>query len=281
MDLREPDPYTLPFRQGEGTPLVLLHGLTMSWRAWLPVLPFLVGRHEVIVPTLSGHRGGPRIDPDWPLAMDALVDVVEAQLDEVGVRTAHLAGNSLGGWVALELARRGRARSVVGLSPAGTWKARRDLIRLMWLFRIGHLALCDSPLSVLSRIEMFRNIGLRRTMAHPERVPAEELNEMLADGAQCQLVSAMLAGRAEVEPMREFDVALCPVHIAWCARDKLIPYRRYGKPMQDVVRGAQFSVLPGVGHMPMYDDPRLVARTILEMTTSVDASCAVDEARSA
>src|SRR5574337_1572460 len=106
------------YRAGTGTPLVLLHGALGSWRVWRPVLPYLEPFHEVYAPTLPGHRGG------MPLAADqagfaGFADVLEAQLDEAGLAEVHLAGNSLGAAVALELARRGRARSVVAIAPPG------------------------------------------------------------------------------------------------------------------------------------------------------------------
>lgn len=264
---------TAAFREGAGSPVVLLHGITMSWRAWKPVLPFLVGRHDVFVPTLAGHRGGPALRPDATSGIEAVVDVLCDQLDEAGIESAHLVGNSLGGWVALEMARRGRARSVVGFSPAGTWRARRDLLRLLFLFRAGHLAVGSPRLSWMATNPRIRRLALGRMLARPDRVPEEELIGLIKDFEDCALFTALLGGGGNrLEPLAEFDVALCPVKIAWAEKDRVIPYGRYGRPMQETVRGAEFTMLPGVGHVPMYDDPRLIARTILEMTSSVDAN---------
>ena len=94
--------------------LVCLHGFTDTWRTWELVLPELERRHEVLAPTLPGHAGGP------PLAAeisDALItDAIERVMDGAGFETAHIVGNSLGGFVALQLAVRGRAASVVALA---------------------------------------------------------------------------------------------------------------------------------------------------------------------
>src|SRR5947209_3477975 len=109
--------FTAGHRGGAGAPLVLLHGFTDTWRTWELVLPALERSHDVFAPTLPGHAGGPEL-PD-PLDSTAFVDAVEALLDGAGIETAHLAGNSLGARLALELAARGRARSVVALAPAG------------------------------------------------------------------------------------------------------------------------------------------------------------------
>src|SRR5206468_493104 len=105
-------------RGGAGEPLVLLHGFMDTWRTWELVLPALERRHDVLAPTLPGHAGGPPLDV---LSDTTLPDAVERAMDAAGFTTAHLAGNSLGGWVVLQLAARGRARGVTALAPGGGW----------------------------------------------------------------------------------------------------------------------------------------------------------------
>src|SRR4051812_7182399 len=112
--------FTPAHRGGSGPPLVLLHGFTDTWRTWELVLPALEQHCDVFAPTLPGHAGGPRLGAAEPAAF---VDAVEAILDAAGLGVVALAGNSLGGYVALELAARGRAISVVVLAPAGGWAA--------------------------------------------------------------------------------------------------------------------------------------------------------------
>src|SRR5437870_215002 len=109
------------YRAGEGEQLVLLHGFTGSWRHWRPLLGDLVTRFEVIAPTLAGHAGGPPFPTGGPLTLAAAADSLESHLDELGVERAHIVGNSMGGTLAIELAARGRARSVVALSPGAGW----------------------------------------------------------------------------------------------------------------------------------------------------------------
>src|SRR3954467_10289344 len=110
------------YRAGEGEPLVLVHGFTATWRCWLPVLAELVPRFEVIAPTLHGHYGGPP-PPDGPAhSITDAADHLETLLDGLGVEQAHFAGNSMGGALSLELAKRGRARSVIAISPGGGWR---------------------------------------------------------------------------------------------------------------------------------------------------------------
>src|SRR4051794_26649567 len=129
-------------RGGSGEPLVLIHGIAGSWSIWRPILPALEARHDVLAVTLAGHDGGPPFPADGGPSMQAVIDQVERDLDDAGFDTAHLVGNSLGGWAALELAKRGRARSVVALSPGGGLRSSsKEERRLKWHFKRMMLAL--------------------------------------------------------------------------------------------------------------------------------------------
>jgi pimeloyl-ACP methyl ester carboxylesterase len=113
---------------------VLIHGFSGTRLIWEPVLEALERSHDVLAVNLAGHVGGPEM-ADTPVSVNALVDAVERDLDAAGFDTAHVVGNSLGGWIAFELATRGRARSVVALSPAGGWEpGSRAERRLRMLF---------------------------------------------------------------------------------------------------------------------------------------------------
>jgi pimeloyl-ACP methyl ester carboxylesterase len=255
-----------PYRAGRGEPLVLLHGASMSWRAWRPVLSGLEAHHDVLVPTMAGHRGG----SPWPegkaVGVAGIADDVETLMDTAGISTAHLAGNSLGGWVALELARRGRARSVVALSPAGGWRTRLDLRRLVWSFRLGQ-ALCGSSLvRVVARRPRLRRVLLRRVLERADRVPPADVPDFFDDMAGCVILDELLAGAAEHGGVPTFDAVPCPVRVAWSGRDRLIPWRRHGAPLRERLPGAEFVRLPRVGHVPMWDDPDLVVRAVLGVT---------------
>src|ERR1700758_2644479 len=107
-------------RGGSGEPLVLIHGFSGTWRVWEPIVPLLEPSHDVLATTLGGHVGGPQIAPG-EVTVAMLADLLESAMDDAGFDTAHVVGNSLGGWLALELGHRGRARSVVALAPAGGW----------------------------------------------------------------------------------------------------------------------------------------------------------------
>lgn len=259
---------TPSYRGGHGSPLVLLHGASMSWRVWRPVLSALEEQHEVFAPTMSGHRGGPPWSPDVPVRVPTLVDTVVRQLDEAGIGIAHLVGNSLGGWVALELARRGRARTCVALSPAGAWRRPIDLTRLRWTFRLGLALSRPAWTGRLAGAPRARRWMVRTVMEHGDRLPAPEVPGLFEDLAGCVVIDELLATARPTDGMPVVRPLPCPVRVAWAERDRTIPWARYGAPMRDVLPEAEFVRLPGCGHVPMWDDPALVARTVLEVTAA-------------
>src|SRR3954453_19356825 len=111
-------------RGGFGAPLVLIHGIGHTWRGWKPMLPLLEERFDVLAVDMPGFGRSEPFPPTVDSPPEALADAVEDEMARAGFDRAHIAGNSLGGWVALELARRGRAETVTALSPAGLQHAR-------------------------------------------------------------------------------------------------------------------------------------------------------------
>src|SRR5664279_2136086 len=106
-------------RRGHGDPLVLIHGIGSRWQMWEPVLGGLEPHRDVIALDLPGFGGSPMPPPGTAAGVDSLVRLVAAFVSELGVQRPHVAGNSLGGLIALEMARRGLVRSATALSPAG------------------------------------------------------------------------------------------------------------------------------------------------------------------
>jgi pimeloyl-ACP methyl ester carboxylesterase len=266
-------------RSGAGEPMVLLHGFTGSWRVWEPILPALSAVHDVYAPTLPDHHGGPAIGRQ-DTTITELADGVERLMDEHGFPTAHLVGNSLGGWLALELGRRGRARSVVALSPAGAWTARRDLDRVVDLIRSStRTGLRLAPYVGWSlRSGPLRRAFLRPMMEHGDRIPVASLRHMMADLKGCIGFDEIL-GSINQGGFTGLDEPLdCRVRIAWGDRDRTIPFERYGEPYRALVPGAEFIVMEGVGHVPMFDDPALVARTILRVSAGLELAPLLDAA---
>ena len=254
--------------------MVLLHGFTDTGFTWTPVLAGLEAHHDVIAPTMLGHCGGSPLPAGTPLSIEALVAAVERDMDAVGFETAHLVGISLGGWVALQLASRGRARSVVGLSPAGGWlHGSRDGRRILRYFRRNYLLLrAGRPFfnTVASRPRA-RALALRDLVANPGSVPPAAALALIRGAADCPAYTEALR-MARSEGLGDLEPVECPVLIAWGTRDALLCWPRYSQRFGDFLPDAEFVELPGLGHLPQWDDPTLVARTILELTTQIEAT---------
>jgi pimeloyl-ACP methyl ester carboxylesterase len=268
------DPTTMPeispalYRAGEGEPLVLIHGFTATWRCWLPILGELVPRFEVIAPTLHGHDGGAALPPhDAPHSIPRAADLLEEHLDALGVGTAHLAGNSLGGALALELAKRGRARSVVGISPAGglrpgdTAGAQRVVKVFSRMQNTTRRAMPILP-RVVARPRP-RRLALRDVMTRGHQVPAAEALGLARSSLRCAIVedvyTVLRSGQASLVDLDRIDV---PVLITWAAKDRILPIESHAPRLREEIRGVEFRVHDGVGHTPMWDDPGLIAATI-------------------
>ncbi|HEY2215953.1 MAG TPA: alpha/beta fold hydrolase, partial [Solirubrobacteraceae bacterium] len=189
------------YRAGSGEPLVLLHGFTGAWMHWNALLPGLTERYEVIAPTLNGHQGGRPYPLDSPMTFAGSGDSLEAHLDELGVGTAHMVGNSMGGALALELAKRGRARSVVALAPAGGWsdgdgEARRLASFFARQQRVTR-ALAPRMPALLARPKL-RRLAMRDIMTRGERVPASDALGLVQASLGCTVVDrAIEALRAD------------------------------------------------------------------------------------
>jgi pimeloyl-ACP methyl ester carboxylesterase len=259
-------------RAGTGTPLLLLHGIGAIWRAWSPVLPYLEPHHEVIVPTLHGHAGGPPLDSQVAPSVQALVDGIEEELDRLGLQKVHIAGNSLGGWIGIELARRGRAQSLVLLSPAGAWRSPRRLrvtahgVR----FSLGALARYSSRAEAIAERRLLRWAMLAGQVAHPHQVPPESLVTYIQASGQSPVVEPLLRV-LHLNPVGPLPADRdYPVRLVWAERDRVLPFKHFGSPMLERLPGAELIRLSDVGHVPMSDDPARVAELILEVTRAVD-----------
>lgn len=253
------------YRAGSGEPLVLLHGFMSTWRQWRPVLADLVPYFEVVAPTLAGHFGGPPYDGQEN-TLSAAGDSMERHLDELGVQRGHLVGNSMGGALALELAKRDRALSVVALAPGGGWDADNgEGWRLARLFtRQRQLAQAFGPIvpAVIARPQL-RRLAMRDVMYHGELVPPADVIEMMQASLQCaifpRVLDALRSGGARLGGLENVTV---PTLIAWPRHDRMLPMSRHAERFRNEIPGVEFRVLEGVGHVPTWDDPHLVADVI-------------------
>jgi pimeloyl-ACP methyl ester carboxylesterase len=255
-------------RGGSGSPLVCLHGFTDTWRTWELVLPELERHHDVLAPTLSGHAGGPRLDGE---VSDSLIaDAVERAMDDAGFDTAHIVGNSLGGYVSLQLAARGRAESVVALAPAGGW-AKDDGSFSETLEFFGEMQEVLQAAAPHAEVMMASAEGRRRatqmTTTNFEHIPPPLLAHQLRGAANCEAVLPLIELALREGYSLEAEKITCPVRIVWGTEDKLLlwpaaatRYRYEWLPHADWVE------LEGIGHCPQLDVPLETAQLIVGFT---------------
>lgn len=266
------------YRAGSGEPLLLLHGFTGTWHHWRPVLGELVARYEVIAPTLAGHDGGPPFDMTGPLTFASSADHLERHLDQLGVGTAHVVGNSLGGALALELAKRGRARSVVALAPAGGWVEGDGEAQRVGRFFARQLHITgriEKYLPIVMKRPGSRRLVLRDVMHHGELVAPADAVDFALTSLRCSVsakaIEAVSADRGLA--LCDLDRIACPVLLASPEFDRIFPAERHAPRYRREIPGVESRMLPGCGHLPMWDNTRLVVSMICEFVDShIEAS---------
>ncbi|GAB2972005.1 alpha/beta fold hydrolase [Nocardioides montaniterrae] len=242
-------------------PVLLLHGMGCGPWVWSEValhLPHL----DLIPATIAGHRGGTPLEKDLSRpATERMVDDLERLLDEAGLDRVHVVGNSLGGWLALRLAERGRALSVLCLAPAGGWlPGTGDERNLLGRFALGR--------QVARRLDRFptmlatgavRRAVMRPVVEHREASDLRTARAFVRDLANCDALEIAI-GDKQVRYMSPIGPLDVPATIVWSEYDRVLdgPWAQ----MRYEYLPFRTEVLRGVGHMPMLDDPAAVAALI-------------------
>jgi pimeloyl-ACP methyl ester carboxylesterase len=222
------------------------------------VLPALERAHDVLAPTLPGHAGGP------PFAGE-LADAVERAMDDAGFATAHIAGNSLGGYVALELAARDRARTVVAFAPGGGW-APGDESYKQTLAEQGTLAEAARGWAPHAAAFLASPEGRRRAtqtiVSNYEHIPAELLVHQTLGVAGCDAQPMIERALSAGWPL-DAERVTCPVRIVWGTEDRLLPWPSAAARWRELLPHAEWVELEGIGHCPQLDVPLEAAQLIL------------------
>ncbi|MFB7460453.1 alpha/beta fold hydrolase [Streptomyces sp. NPDC056188] len=250
-------------RVGDGEPLLLLHGIGHHRQAWDPVVHLLAPEREVITVDLPGFGASPALPEGLRHDLPTMNVVLGALCEALEIERPHVAGNSLGGLLALELGREKLVRSVTALAPAGFWtqserryafgvlRTMRALARRMPLPLVERLSRTAAGRTVLTS-----TIYARPARRSPEAVVAETLALARASGFEEILRTGAGVRFADVLPG-------IPVTVAWGTKDRLL-VRRQGVRAKQIIPRARLVRLPGCGHVPMNDDPALVARVLLD-----------------
>ncbi len=249
-------------RTGQGEPLVLLHGQGFSRRSFDPVVPLLAAERDVIAVDLPGHGESPRQPAGTGSAPRDLAVAVGELLDELGLATAHVVGNSSGGWVALELGRSGRARTVTALAPAGLWRRAAPLhIRAGMRQSRLNAKVVRRLFPNAPRSRAGRALAAIQVSGHPFRVPYRPARDAVHAMASAPGFRETLRA-LEKERFTDGAAITVPVTVAFGTRDRvLLPgVARHRDQLPDRTRWVR---LRGCGHVPMFDDPDATAALLL------------------
>jgi pimeloyl-ACP methyl ester carboxylesterase len=258
-------------RRGQGEPLVLLHPLGSSRAAWDAIVPALAERFDVIAVDLPGLGASAPLPPSVEPSPAELAAAVAGMLDDLGIDRPHLAGNSLGGWVAMELAKIRPVRSVTLLSPAGLWRKDTPLycmvsLRLSrWLARHAGPALTRIVATRPGRMLVFGQL-----LAHPTRLPAAQARAAVRELGTSPGFDAALKATAR-RRLRDAQRVTAPVTVAFGSRDVVL-LRHQSRHLGELPPDTRSSTLPGCGHVPMTDDPAGVTDLIITSTSRASAA---------
>jgi pimeloyl-ACP methyl ester carboxylesterase len=248
-------------RQGAGDPLVLMHGIGHRRQAWRPVIEPLAERFDVIAIDLPGFGDSPTIPAGTPYDADSTVARLGDFFTALGIEAPHVAGNSLGGAMALELAQRRLVRSVTAFAPAGFWTARQRTYALYVLQM--HRRLTGLPPRTMQRVAhnpRLRAQAGRLICEHPERISPEDF---LADAVALRTCPGWDAAVRNGRTYSCHASSRLPTTIAWGTKDKIL-HASQAQIARARLPYAQFRPLIGTGHVPMYDDPVAVVSAIVD-----------------
>jgi pimeloyl-ACP methyl ester carboxylesterase len=265
-----------PIHLGTGEPILMLHPFLCSQAVWRTVADQLAdtGRYEVFAPTMVGHHGGRRATT-WFMHTIDLVDDVERRMDLLGWDTAHVVGNSLGGWVAFELERRGRARSLTAIAPAGGW-SQHSLTKYETVLKF----LAGGPALAAARLIGPRILDypfVRRLATLPVSGPADgpshpDLVALVDDATHCTAYFQLLVKTLRLPGLLELPNIGIPTQLVLCEKDRVFPSPRANRYLlKHLPDSTEVIRLEGLGHIPMLEAPGRVTELIADF---VDAHTA-------
>jgi pimeloyl-ACP methyl ester carboxylesterase len=253
---------------GTGEPVILLHGLGATNASFLPTMWSLARDHRVLAPDLPGF--GDSAKPIRPYDPAFFASWLRDFMDSVGVKRAHVIGNSMGGRVALEIAMRHpeRVDRIVLLCPSPAFIKGREFVRVVRFLR-PELALIPVPISHRQVVRSTRAI-----FARPERLPyawyEAAADEFLRVFSTPRGRIAFFSAARQIyleEPWGEtgfwdrLHAVKAPALFVWGDRDWLVP-ARFARHVTDALPRSASVVLEDCGHVPQYELPRKTDRLV-------------------
>ena len=234
---------------------MLLHGFGSTRDDFAALVPDLAREFDVLSIDLPGHGGSPMIEGRPSVA--ALTDAVVADLDALGLDRVHVLGNSLGGRIAIEMACRHRALSVVSISPSGLGAPLERAYQgtLMIISRMIN-RLRYPWLEELARTPAGRSLLLAGMRAMPWQASPAEALTMKGGFAEQTGFWSTLWNAIMLDVPTGLDRIDCPVIVAQGAMD--VVGSGQTPRFTPLIPGARFTLLPASGHAPQSDAPQTI-----------------------
>ena len=253
------------FRGGKGSQVLLLHAAWTSWRIWTPILEQLAAERDVLAITMCGHFGGPA----QPFNRENVEKQILGELDAAGFDRPHVVGNSIGAYLALELAKQGRFRSVVALAPKGKQTRAHGEALARKMIREHHFLRGSLPLIRMGiHIPAFRKSAMSALSAQGDRLPVPLCDHLLRAFAFTDAAHILKTNITEAGPIPHIGDASaikCPVLFVRGDRDGLVERDEIARYRADIPH-AELIELQNCGHSPQLDYPDLIAQEILRFT---------------
>jgi pimeloyl-ACP methyl ester carboxylesterase len=253
-------------RVGTGEPLMLVHGIGSRWQVWEPIIDTLAESFDVIAVDLPGFSGSA---PLPHTTVDTLIEALADFLATEGIERPHLAGNSMGGLIALNLGARGLARSVTAYSPIGFW----DTAGRVWCQQsLGKSKALAGPLGpalpTILGTAAGRTAFLGLVFGKPWAVSPQIALDTANGAVNAPGFDEALASFSDAKLHEIGSLADIPVTIAWGNRDILLTYATQSRRARGVLPNARHVTLHGSGHTPFYDDPAACAKVLRNTITA-------------
>ncbi len=259
---------------GEGPAIVFIHGLGASWQSWLEQMPELATDHRVVAMDLPGfgYSEMPRED----ISIESYARWTIKLMDALGIESAAVIGNSMGGFVSAELAIKfpERVQRLVFVSAAIFWQNRRRAQPLVQLARLSDAVVARALVRATDDIATRRRLRYAALASagfrYPQYISDELAHEMVRSARRTDGFLPALEALAGYDLVEELPKISCPTLIVWGAHDQLVSVRD-AERLEDLIPDSRREVFERTGHVAMLERPERFNRLLREFLAEAPA----------
>jgi pimeloyl-ACP methyl ester carboxylesterase len=242
---------------GEGPPLLLVHGLSGVWQNWLETIPHFARTHRVVALDLPGF--GSSAMPSWEISIPAYGRFLRDFCERIGIGRCSLVGNSMGGFIATEVAitEPDRVDDLVLVSAAGiTWaRARREPAAM-----IGRVGRAAAPIATRFHMSWIKRPGLRKDVFQgvfydPNGLRREMLWENIVPALESPGYYDALTTLWGYDIRHRLEEIGVPTLIVWGRNDRVVPVPAAFSYQERIGENAELVIFDHCGHVPQIERP--------------------------